>query len=172
MSSIEEKDYVFVEYCGNSSRTIKIYRNKPNRIKIGCTSYTESQAIEAIKSKYDDFPEERDKYIKKVKECFKLARKEYGYWKTIEFSKLYPKIEINDSFKHAIYFIAAFISTVNIFISSMNLFFARRETITPFDTYANFLNESQFSGNCYIGIWIITLLTLVIVVYKNIKIKF
>jgi len=63
-----------IRNCGNSGRIIRIFPNNPKEIRIGCFVGTKQEAITAIKEKYGDTKEGK-KYIKKVKKCFKLAKK-------------------------------------------------------------------------------------------------
>ena len=60
--------------CGASKRVITIRKDNPNIIQIGCFEGTKKEAIEAITEEYA-VTTQRDAYIKKVKKCFKQAKK-------------------------------------------------------------------------------------------------
>ena len=59
--------------CGSSNRVICINLDTPKKIIIGCFEGTKKEAIKRIKNDYKG--KEAKDYIKKVKKCFKLAKK-------------------------------------------------------------------------------------------------
>jgi hypothetical protein len=59
-----------VHYYGKTNWPIFILKKDPNKVVIGCSSFTKEEAIEAINKKYNE--EERQEYINKVNECFNL----------------------------------------------------------------------------------------------------
>ena len=74
-SNIEENTTrINIHYCGKSNRVIYINLDDPEIICIGCFKGTKEEAIERIKnSGYNK--KGKKKYIKKIKKCFKLAKK-------------------------------------------------------------------------------------------------
>ena len=76
-------NYPVVYNCGDSNRAIYLTLEDKNLIQIGCTAYDKDTAIEKIFEKYFDAPDERDKYIAKVEECYALYEtlKEQGVMK-------------------------------------------------------------------------------------------
>ena len=68
-------NYPYVQNCGSEGRTIYLDWNDKNIICIGCFRGNEEEAIQAISKKYQYNYEERDKYIKNVKECFAMWKK-------------------------------------------------------------------------------------------------
>ena len=65
---------VIVPDAGINSRTLFIKKDEPSIIHLGCFNGTKEEAIQAIKQNryYYNHTEERDLYISKVEECFKL----------------------------------------------------------------------------------------------------
>ena len=65
---------VMVPDVGHRNRTIHIKKDEPSIIHLGCFNGTKEEAIQAIKQNryYYNHTEERDLYISKVEECFKL----------------------------------------------------------------------------------------------------
>lgn len=64
----EYKILKVVHNCGDNNRPIYITKDNPNKVVIGCGSFTKEEAIVAINKKYkgDDALD----YINKVNECF------------------------------------------------------------------------------------------------------
>jgi hypothetical protein len=59
-----------VHYYGKTNWPIFILKKDPNKVVIGCSSFTKEEAIEAINKKYNG--NEALDYINKVNECFNL----------------------------------------------------------------------------------------------------
>ena len=67
--------FLKIRDCGFTSRTIYVYKERPDEVIIGCFRGSFAEAISRITEKYKYYNKYRNRYIKKVNVLKKLSRK-------------------------------------------------------------------------------------------------